>query len=92
MKDYKYIVRQLCFFILILSFPTIMVPQDVGLTLKKGRTWVYDFHHFEDRSTETQIVYDETVIPVSYTIAGSWGRFSDHFFDKKELNDVAIFK
>jgi hypothetical protein len=23
---------------------------------------------------------------------GSWGRFSDHFFDKKELNDVAIFK
>jgi hypothetical protein len=22
----------------------------------------------------------------------SRGRFSDHFFDKKELNDVAIFK
>ena len=25
-------------------------------------------------------------------LLGSWGRFSDHFFDKKELNDVAIFK
>jgi hypothetical protein len=27
-----------------------------------------------------------------FEILGSWGRFSDHFFDKKELNDVAIFK
>ena len=29
---------------------------------------------------------------LSFEDLKSRGRFSDHFFDKKELNDVAIFK
>ena len=42
---------------------------------------------FEDDEVSTPVDGFNDILDI-----GSWGRFSDHFFDKKELNDVAIFK
>lgn len=43
-------------------------------------------------TTNYSLCIDGDTVIGGQSYKGSWGRFSDHFFDKKELNDVAIFK
>ena len=38
--------------------------------LKQGKTWVYDYHHYEERGTGEVFDYEEEVFEVSYTIQG----------------------
>lgn len=38
--------------------------------LQEGKSWVYDFHHFEELETNDVITYDESVYEVSYTLRG----------------------
>ena len=46
----------------------------------------------QEQTLLKEVAYHPFVKEGNGSWGGSWGRFSDHFFDKKELNDVAIFK
>ena len=51
--------------------------------LKEGKTWVYDYHHFEENEEEPPT---ETVYPVRYTIIG------DTIIDNKPYYKTVEFK
>lgn len=59
----------LMLFLLVLSPFTLTAQHQYGPNLVEGRSWVYDYHHFEviDELTGQ---YDEKVMKLSYTLKG----------------------
>lgn len=60
-----------CFSFVILLMPLSVCSSNISAPLlKEGRTWMYDYHHFEEIETNEGITYEESVFEISYTIQG----------------------
>ena len=96
------LMKKLIVFIatLLMSFPmqgrVMLVSDTREEVLLERDNILYAFWSYYGDITHFNVYGEVEVIPNVYdgqsSWLGSWGRFSDHFFDKKELNDVAIFK